>query len=312
MRHFLCFSLATLLLHPTHGQINNQHLLTDDVRIQEDTKSLPFAISKPFCVHDKARLTRGFEAATLMARFALDWIDTKPTKVFEKYFELGDKAKVKAVFESIIGDRNTYLSGNGRLKNVHFTYLDIYGDCDSKTNPQPGSILMYTSRWDTEVEKPSFIVVCPQLWAIPFPDMNDIKCEQVCTAQSCTLSYRMRSIGEFVLHELIHLTSMIDPIPSGWPKDEWILDQKMKNPDGHDPAEVYIYGTYHAQKAVKSKDKKEVKRAFYNADNYAMFAREAYFRGRCSKQDFKDPTAFEPDPRVSKPKKIGALSVEWL
>ncbi|KAM6527316.1 hypothetical protein FSOLCH5_003386 [Fusarium solani] len=61
-----------------------------------------------------------------------------------------------------------------------------------------------------------------------------------------------------------------------------------------------------------SKDKKEMEKAFYNADNYAMFAREAYFRGRCPQQDFKDPTAFEPDPRVSKPKKTGAPSAEWL
>ncbi|KAH7273144.1 hypothetical protein B0J15DRAFT_483587 [Fusarium solani] len=316
MRRFLCFSLATLLLHPTHGQANSQHLLTDDIRIQEDTMSIPFANSQPFCVHDKARLTRGFEDAMLLAHTALAWIE-KPTTdpaahVFKKYFKTSDKTKVKAVFESIVGDRNKFVSGNDRLKNVHFTYLDLHGGCDSATNPQPGSILMYNSQWHNKVEKPSFIVVCPQLWAISFPDMSDIKCEEVCTAQSCTFSYRMRSIGEFVLHELIHRTSMMDPTPSGWPKDEWIIDEKMTNPDGHDPAEIFIYDTYYAQKVVMSKDKKEMEKAFYNADNYAMFAREAYFRGRCPQQDFKDPTAFEPDPRVSKPKKTGAPSAEWL
>jgi hypothetical protein len=79
--------------------------------------------------------------------------------------------------------------------------------------------------------------------------------------------------------------------PSGWPKDEWIIDEKMTNPDGHDPAEIFIYDTYYAQKVVMSKDKKEMEKAFYNADNYAMFARvSAHFTFffRCFKRANSD------------------------
>ncbi|RMJ12821.1 hypothetical protein CDV36_007508 [Fusarium kuroshium] len=75
---------------------------------------------------------------------------------------------------------------------------------------------------------------------------------------------------------------------------------------------VYIYDSYYTQLVIKSKDTHERAKAVLNADNYAMFAREAFFRGYCHSKTFTDPTAFEPDPRVSKPKKTGAPSAELL
>ena len=50
------------------------------------------------------------------------------------------------------------------------------------------------------------------------------------------------------------------------------MKTKIQEP-GKQPTEVYIYGTYYAQKILKSVDRVERAKAVLNADNYVMFAR---------------------------------------
>ncbi|KAJ4320382.1 hypothetical protein N0V84_005876 [Fusarium piperis] len=210
-----------------------------------------------------------------MAHDALVSISKPPNgfpHMFEKYFASGDKTKVEVIFKSIIGSGSDPYLGNDRLENVHFTDADLNGLCDPITDPKPGTILMYTYNELVDKTKPSFIVVCPILWTLDIPNAKDIK-------------------------------------PSWLRKDEVIIDGQMKKPDG---SIVYLYDTYYTQELIRTKNNHEIAKALTNADSYAMFAREAYFRTYCPGMPFPDPKSYEPDPRVQHPRKAGVPSASEL
>ncbi|KAK0611968.1 hypothetical protein B0T14DRAFT_571812 [Immersiella caudata] len=298
----------------------NGHPLIDDID--------PYAVDKlkyldklPEWKSDvMERLNVGFVDAWELAKFAILELEDRdpdhdpkhpkpPSLIFKKYFLPNDHDAVLAVFKSIVTPN---YRGNDRLKEVYFSNIDPAGECDIPSpdgEVKAGSVGMYTTPNTLhEEERPSFIHVCPDIWTLGYPkSIHDIKCEDTCEDlkhNKCWPSARMATVAEVILHELVHRTSYTKERPQGllFP----IIDQVMKDPKGGkdehgNPKQVQVYGTYYTQQLLHI----EKNKARYNADSYAMFARDAYWSYLChsKKINYGSPPHWETNiPNKLKPK----------
>jgi hypothetical protein len=151
-----------------------------------------------------------------LAHLALAALHTdKNDTMFKKYFPAEHKAKVQAVFESIVGSSDNDLAGNDKLTNVGWDLVDPKGWCGDPAHPKAGDIMMYLipakPLSPTDQSEPSKIIVYCGTWTLKFPDLQEIKCEDACTKamKGCYGEYRMANIGEFTLHELVSVVCLV-------------------------------------------------------------------------------------------------------
>jgi hypothetical protein len=165
----------------------------------------------------KNRLTQSFSDAMWMARVALTEVNNSMDRtdtIFKRYFPISEKAKVKAIFESILDTKSGKLTaGNDRLKEVYWEHNDpwVHGCSKNSNPPKAGDVLMYP--WpqgkDVDQKAKKWIVVCEALWTLKFPDLASIDCDDTCrtlsdpTVPHCYSSYRMKSLADNALHELM-------------------------------------------------------------------------------------------------------------
>ncbi|KAF1352619.1 hypothetical protein BDV97DRAFT_271295, partial [Delphinella strobiligena] len=201
--------------------------------------------------------------------------------IFTKYFNEGDRAGVKSIFQTIQPSTGI---GNNLLDNIFLQNEDPDGKCDDRT--LAASYL--------EGDDP-FIVTCPSLFdkkavtSLNGADATDepyITCDELLSSDGSTgtgaVSYKMNSLGMTLLHEYTHYDAMLETI-FGAP----IIDQADANgePIGYGPVQV------------RALDKGL---APFNADSYAYYASEVLWSVLCG-ADFTDPTAGvdDADPNCS-------------
>ena len=228
------------------------------------------------------------EAAIQDAFELCDYVLTTPghgidsdSPIFTKYFDEGDRAGVKSVFQTIQPSSGV---GNDLLDNIFLQNEDPDGKCDDRT--LAASYL--------EGDDP-FIVTCPSLFnkkavtPLKGAESNDghyIACDELLSGDGNTgtgaVSYKMNSLGMTLLHEYTHYDAMLETI-FGAP----IIDQADANgePIGYGPVQV------------RALDKKL---APFNADSYAYYASEVLWSIICV-ADFTDPSAGvdDADPNCS-------------
>lgn len=221
-----------------------------------------------------------FELCSYVLTDAAYGIDTD-SPIFNKYFDEGDRAGVKSVFQTISPSAGV---GNDLLDNVLLQNEDPDGKCDDRT-----LAASYLERSDP------FIVTCPSLFnkkavtslkGAENTDDYNIICDELLSGDEYTgtgaLSYKMNSLGMTLLHEYMHYDAMLQTI-FGAP----IIDQEDAN------GEPIGYGPVQVRALSKSLSP-------FNADSYAYYAAEVLWSTLCQ-ADFSDPTAGidDADPNCS-------------
>ncbi|KIH87295.1 hypothetical protein SPBR_05079 [Sporothrix brasiliensis 5110] len=302
MRPALFALLALGPVSPASGHPHSSSEATDVV--PRSVTSLQYLDKLPdWTAEQRHLLDIGFDEAIDLAKYAR-WELLPPgksqvnknSKIFKKYFRAEDVETVLGVFQSLLSDSTT---GSDRLQAIHFGNIDPQAACDAVRSGDPvppGTIALYTTPWTLHAaDKASFIFVCPVVWQLGYPrTIHDIQCEATCAnaaKKECWPSARMATYGGLILHELI---------PKGL--ESGIFDESFKDTDGKT---VLAYDSYYTQKLVKGAEKSK---ALYNADNYAMFAREVWFTLKCPLIKYKDPDHWEstiPNNLKPKPKSAG-------
>ncbi|KAL8686620.1 MAG: hypothetical protein Q9224_005390 [Gallowayella concinna] len=216
-----------------------------------------------------------FSDALHIASAAYDNIDSDTT-IFPNYFNEVDRANVKRVYGTILGDLGalgTPSAGNDMLGLILIQSKDTSDGCQDGT-------LAYTN--DQNPDKP-YIVLCPNafkkkaigsLKGAEDPETNRfhaaryILCETL-EANGGRVSYRMNALGATLFHEYTHYDKLIEPIFSAP-----IID--MPDSKGYGPLNVY-----------NNLDRDLAK---LNADSYTYYALQVFWTEECH-QDFLPPRA---------------------
>ncbi|KAL9117969.1 MAG: hypothetical protein Q9187_005488 [Circinaria calcarea] len=196
--------------------------------------------------NDLDKVEAGFNDAIELASYALTNLARNDNTILKHYFREGDKDKVKNVFQTIIGAKNTPEqpgTGNDKLGDI-FVQTE-----DPKKRCKDGRTLAFME--DHNTDKP-FIVLCPNAFkkkgvtAIngaenPADDPKDLKFYIDCDDLYINghVSYLMNSLGATLLHEYL-VGSIID------------------QPNGYGPVNVY--------------NKLDKAKALTNADSYMYYA----------------------------------------
>ncbi|KAF2727136.1 hypothetical protein EJ04DRAFT_557572 [Polyplosphaeria fusca] len=222
------------------------------------------------------KVETAFNDALELTSYALTKIDGD-TDIFPHYFDDGDRAEIKRIFETINkNDAGEADKGSDYLSKILVQTTDRDGKCDSST-------LAYSGDYNTD--KP-FIVLCPNafkkkavtaLKGKESEDSDALDFYMACSIDGGQIgdhvSWTMNSLGMTLLHEYMHMDGMIKASFGS------IVDDPNGNP-GYGPVNVY--------------DKIPKDQARINADSYAYYASHVLWSVLCQ-QDFQAPRAGEDD-----------------
>ncbi|OAF99062.1 uncharacterized protein CC84DRAFT_1191530 [Paraphaeosphaeria sporulosa] len=200
-----------------------------------------------------------------LASYVTSYIDDD-NDIYPHYFDEADRAEIKRIFVDLTNGQK----GNDYLDKILIQKSDDDNLCDDQT-------LAYSN--DEDTENP-YIVLCPNSFkkkavtALPSKDIDDedaLDFYTVCAKDGGdlgdTVSYRMNTLGMTLLHEYMHMDSMIKASFGS------IVDNPNGN-DGYGPVNVY--------------DKIPKDQARLNADSYAYYASHVLWTALCQ-QDFGAP-----------------------
>lgn len=189
-----------------------------------------------------------------------------------RYFNASELQDVQKVYSAILGPQfhGSPLVEEGRL---HVNYKETMTPPEEGPNPCDSNV----SAWFRQLEfggNQSQIVLCPAMfleWHTPCV-ADAIACENVG-------SYASRgwdSMASVMLHEFAHWAGTMDA-NVGFVAGDWQGDDTTSYPtDG--------YGPYNAMMVNVM-----ARGGSRNADNYKVFAQEAYYHQRCNSPNFSDP-----------------------
>ena len=156
------------------------------------------------------KVEAGFNDAIELASYALTNLAGNDNTILKHYFRDGDKDRVKNVFQTVIGTKNTPAqpgTGNDKLGNIFVQTQDPKKRCKN------GRTLAFMEDFNTD--KP-FIVLCPNAFkkkgvtAIkgaenPATNPDDAKFYISCDKLDANghVSYLMNSLGATFLHEYL-------------------------------------------------------------------------------------------------------------
>lgn len=175
--------------------------------VTNDVTALPFDKNdwKPFTT---INLNLAFKDAMVLANAAYKAIDNQQKQMIRKYFPDDQIEYVRAVFESLIGSHGDVTAGSDRLDHVTWSQCDLNDElgqnCGDPLHVKKGDMLMYTMPVkEMEARYVSRVVVCKNTWTLKFPHLAGITCQNACDHANCYPSWRMATMGEMVLHELV-------------------------------------------------------------------------------------------------------------